>query len=191
MPRPRAPVLGPSRGEGAREGGFVPRLLHCNQPLAQRRDLERRHGGRGLTGLPLCQRGSAERCGGCDRHGGGRGGGRGARARPKRGGQRVRAAPGARRRPSRVALGRQAPPGAPQDGGAGRARRQPLMLNEKLWQDLSGCLIAFVAAQARNALAQKKNISKTFTPPPLGSRSTPKRIRRAAGGKTFNCRTRT
>ena len=47
VPRPRAPVLGPSRGEGAREGGFVPRLLHCNQPLAQRRDLERRRGSRG------------------------------------------------------------------------------------------------------------------------------------------------
>ena len=148
-------------------------------------------GAGGVTGLPLCQRGGAERCGGCDRHGGGRGGGRGARARPKRGGQRVRAAPGARRRPSRVALGRQAPPGAPQDGGAGRARRQPLMLDKKLWQDLSRCPIAFVAAQARNALAQKKKISKPFTPPPLGSRGTQKSIRRAAEGKTLNCRTRT
>ena len=148
-------------------------------------------GAGGVTGLPLCQRGGAERCGGCDRHGGGRGGGRGARARPKRGGQRVRAAPGARRRPSRVALGRQDPPGAPQDGGAGCARRQPLMLDKKLWQDLSRCPIAFVAAQARNALAQKKIISTRFTPPPPGSRGTSKCLRRAAGGKTFNCRTRT
>ena len=148
-------------------------------------------GAGGVTGLPLCQRGGAERCGGCDRHGGGRGGGRGARARPQRGRQRVRAAPGARRRPSRVALGRQAPPGAPQDGGAGRACRQPLMLKRKLWQDLSRCPIASVAAQARNALAQKKKISEPFTTPPLGSQDTQKSKRRAAGGKTFNCQTRT
>ena len=189
MPRPRAPVLGPSRGEGAREGGFVPRLLHCNQPLAQRRDLERRRGGRGgdrPPALPERGRGAVRGVRSSWRRAG-----RGARARPKRGGQRVRAAPGARRRPSRVALGRQAPPGAPQDGGAGRARRQPLMLNEKLWQDLSGCLIAFVAAQARNALAQKKKIFERFTTPPLGSQDTQISKRRAAGGKTFNCQTRT